>query len=185
MHYLRNITLTIALLLVTGCSVKGQKYTPDFNAINNLKNENLKSISVKSSNSESKNLMEISLRAAKMTSPYGGSFSKYLEESLKEHLKHASLYNESSNIKVAVLMLKNNVDIMGFSIGEADISAKFTVYKNNKIIHNKVYSIHHTWDSSFIGQVAIENALNNYPIAIQKLINKFTLNQDFLKKIKK
>ena len=185
MNYLKSITLAIALLLVTGCSVKGQKYTPDFNTINNLKNKNLQSMSIKSSNSVSKDFMTISLRSAQMTSPYGGSFSKYLEESLTEHLKYASLYNESSNIKVTVSMLKNDVDIMGFSIGEADISAKFTVYKHNKIIHNKVYSIHHTWDSSFIGQVAIENALNNYPIAIQKLINKFTLNQDFLKKIKK
>ena len=185
MNYLKNITLAIALLLVTGCSIKGQKYTPDFNAINNLKNKNLQPMSVKLPSTEPKNFMTISLRAAQMTSPYGGSFSKYLEESLKEHLKHASLYNESSDIKVTVSMLKNDVDIMGFSVGEADISAKFTVYKHNKIIHNKVYNIHHTWDSSFIGQVAIENALNNYPIAIQKLINTFTLDQDFLKKIKK
>jgi len=185
MQYLKNITLAIALLLLTGCSIKGQKYTPDFNTINNLKNKNLQSMSVNALSNTSKNFMTVSLRGAQMTSPYGGSFSKYLEESLKEHLKHSSLYNESSNVNISVAMLKNDVDIMGFSVGEADISAKFTVNKRNKIIFDKVYSIHHTWDSSFIGQVAVENALNNYPVAIQKLINKFTLDKDFLRKVKK
>jgi hypothetical protein len=183
MKYIRFIFLTSLLIFtMSGCSIKGHKFTPDFNSINELKDADLKPMNVQ--NKASGNDEAIGLRAAKMVSPYGGSFSKYLELSLEEELKQAALYNNESNIKISATLLKNDVSIASFSIGEADLSANFIVTKQDKKIYEKVHSIHHEWDSSFVGQIAIENALNNYPIAMQKLIDNFLLDEELKQVLK-
>lgn len=185
MNYIKRIlVLTIVILAISGCSIKGHKYKPDFNSINELKDANLQSMNIQENPLQEEKYKNISLRGSSMVSPYGGTFSKYLEISLKEHLLQASLFNNKSDINIMTILLKNDFDISGFSTGEADLSAKFIVYINNKIVYEKIHSIHHEWDSSFIGAIAIPNGLNNYPIAVQKLINKFLEDKELIELIK-
>ena len=63
--------------------------------------------------------------------------------------------------------------------------AKFIVTKENHEIYNKDHSIQHQWDSSFVGAIAIPNAQNNYPIAVQKLIAVFLTDPEFIKVVHK
>lgn len=182
MKYTKITFLALILIFtMTGCSMKGNKFNPDFNSINDLKDNNLKSMTVQKQNLKKEKDETIGLRAVNMTSPYGGSFSKYLEISLEEQLKQALIYNIQSDIKISAILLKNDVSISGFSIGEANLSANFIVINKNKKIYEKEHSIHHEWTSSFIGQIAIENAIENYPIAMQKLIDSFLLDKDLIK----
>jgi len=181
MKYFKIVSIVFIVLLTTGCSMKGNKFQPDFNSINKLKDNDLKSMTVQRGTSKKDKDEAVGLRAVKMISPYGGSFSKYLEISLEEELKQASLYDIRSDIKISAVLLKNDVSISGFSIGEADLSANFIVIKKNKKVYEKEHSIHHEWSSSFIGQIAIENAIKNYPIAMQKLVDSFLLDKDFVK----
>lgn len=175
------ILITLILLLTTtGCSMKGHEFKPDFNSINDLKDNNLKAMSIQNENIKNEKDETIGLRAVNMTSPYGGSFSKYLEKSLEEQLKQASIYDKQSNIKISAILLKNDVSISSFSIGEADLTANFIVMNKDKKVYEKEHTIHHEWESSFIGQIAIENAIENYPIAMQKLIDSFLLDKDLI-----
>ena len=185
MNYLKTLlVLTILILSISGCSIKGHKYKADFNSINELKDANLKSMTIQKDTLNHDKNEKISLRAMNMTSPYGGSFSKYLEISLEEQLKQSSLYDNNSIIKISATLLKNDININGFSIGEANLSAQFIVTINNTKEYQKIHKIYYEWDSSFIGQIAIENALNNYPIAMQKLINKFMQDKEFINLLK-
>jgi len=183
-YYKQIFILSILIFIVSGCSIKGYKYKADFNSINELKDINLQSMNIQRNTLNIDRNEQITLRAMNMTSPYGGSFSKYLEISLEEHLKQALLYDNKSTIKISTKLLKNDVNINGFSIGKADLSAKIIVTIKDKRMYEKVHFITHEWDSSFIGQIAIENALINYPIAIQKLINKFMQDKDIIALIK-
>lgn len=182
-HIRQASILLILILLISGCSVKGYTYKPDYTLRGEVIDSNLKSLSVERSTLNNSN-ESISLRAINMTSPYGGSFSRYLEIALEEQLKLSSIYDKNSTIKISTILLKNNVDISGISIGQANLAAKFTIIDNGKKIYDKTHTIHHTWDSSFLGQIAIENAKINYPIAIQKLINKFLMDNDFINVVK-
>lgn len=185
MKYIKQIlVLSILILTISGCSIKGHKYKADFNSINELKDANLKSMNIQKDTLNNDKNEQVSLRAMNMTSPYGGSFSKYLEISLEEQLKQSSLYDDKSSIKISTILLKNDVDISGFSIGEANLSAQFIVTINNNKMYKKIHTIHYEWDSSFIGQIAIENALANYPIAMQHLINKFMQDKELIELIK-
>lgn len=185
MKYIKQTTILLILILaISGCSIKGNKYKPDYSLRAELSDSNLKSINVERYTSINTN-EKISLRAQNMTSPYGGSFSKYLEISLEEQLKLSSIYDKNSAIKISTVLLKNDVDISGFSIGEANLSAKFIVTEDDQKIYEKIHTIKYVWDSSFLGQIAIENALINYPLAVQKLINKFFMDKEFINSVKK
>ncbi|WP_345985673.1 hypothetical protein WCX49_00735 [Sulfurimonas sp. HSL-1656] len=185
MFFFKSIAAVLfSVLLFSGCSIKGHPYQPDFNSINYLKDQNLQKMSVNGSESSDESDEEVSLRAANMVSPYGGSFTTYLQKSLQEHLQQAALYDKHSKIKITATLIRNDVDISGFSIGTADLSAKFQVENDGTNVYNKELSIHHEWDSSFIGQIAIENALDNYPVAMQKLIDAFLSDKTFLESVK-
>ncbi|WP_324170869.1 hypothetical protein [Sulfurimonas sp.] len=180
MRYFKLTLLALLLVLTTGCSMKGHKFNPDFNSINELKDTNLKSMTIQKNKFKKEKDESIGLRAMNMTSPYGGSFSKYLEISLEEQLKQASIYDTKSDIKISTVLLKNDVSISSFSIGEADLSANFIVMNKDRKVYEKEHSIHHEWDSSFIGQIAIKNAIENYPVAMQKLIDSFLLDKELI-----
>lgn len=185
MKYVKHILFSLSLVFfISGCSIKGNAFTPNFNSINDLKDNDLKSVGVKNNNGGNRTY-EVSLGRGSnvMTSPYGGTFQEYLEIALKEELKQSSIYDETSNIKIITTLLKNTLDT-GLSIGIADLSANFIIQVENKEVFNRTYTIKHEWESSFAAMTAIPTTIENYPIAIQKLIDKFLLDTDVIKILK-
>lgn len=184
MQYLKNIIFYVGLVLfVSGCSSKGIEFTPNFNSVNELKDNELKTMTVAKSNTPSAaaqaKTVLLGRGSNKMISPYGGSFQEYLETSLKEELIQASLYSNTSNVKIMTELLTNKLNT-GMSTGTADLSANFKIYVSEKEVFNKNYSIHHEWESSFAAATAIPSTLENYPIAMQKLIDAFLFDKDVI-----
>ena len=188
MKYIKHLIFAFGLIfIISGCSVKGIEFTPNFNSINDLKDTNLKSVNVKKNNFVgigTENSVSLGRGSNVMTSPYGGSFQEYLEISLKEELLQASLYSENSNIIITPKLLKNTLDT-GMSVGMAELSANFIIEIENKEVFSKTYTIQQEWESSFVAATAVPRTLDNYPIAIQKLIDTFLLDMDVQKILKK
>lgn len=187
MQYMKLILVSaIAIFTMTGCSTKGIQYSPNFNSINELKDNDLKKMDVKRSILDKDQNEAISLGRGtnKMLSPYGGSFSKYLEIALEEELKQAAIYDNESNIKIKTKLLKNKLDT-GMATGTADLSADFKILINDKEVFNRIYEVHHEWESSFAAATAVPVTIENYPIAMQKLIDKFLFDKDVIRIIKR
>jgi len=185
MKYLKQIFLAIGLVfIISGCSMKGVEFTPNFNSINDLKDGDLKAVSVKPQTRIGNTSISVGRGSNVMTSPYGGTFQDYLSISLKEELQEASLYNKNSNIEISTRLLKNIIDT-GISVGTAELSANFIIQIDQKEVFNKTYEIKHEWESSFAAASAIPVTLDNYPIAIQMLIDKFLLDTDVQNILKK
>ena len=70
------------------------------------------------------------------------------------------------------------------SKGTSDLSARFVVHKDGKEVYNKVHKSHLEWESSFIGSIAIPNAINKYSESVQKLVSTFLLDKDFINSVK-
>lgn len=185
MKYLKSITLLVIILIVSGCSSIAPNYQSDFKTVNGLKNNNLHSMKSGEFTEKDKTVNDITIRGGEMSSPYDKSFGKYLKKALEEELKQASLWDKSSNFEVSGILLKNELDGSGMNIGTADISAKFVVKKNRKVIYSKTHTIHHEWESAFAGMTAIPRAQNNYVTAIQKLLKAFFLDKELLVTLKK
>lgn len=185
MKFAKNSIILICLVIfVSGCTFKGHEYKSDMNIINKLNDESLKKVNVLPKSSKVENNYSINLRAAKMISPYGSSFNDYILFSLRKQLKQNDLYNPNSNIKIYTELMKNEVDIMGFTTANYQITSKFVIEKDKKIVYDKLLSIQHDFPSHLLGQIAIERGLSNYPKAIQKLISKFLNDNNAIKVLK-
>jgi hypothetical protein len=178
------ITL-IGLIIASGCTLTAVQYQTDFNVVNSLKDNEIQNLSVGDFESVDKSVENLSIRGSSMVTSFDGSYAGYLKNALIEQLQQSFLFHEEANIVISGTLLANDIDASGFSIGTADIVAKFIVTKENHEIYNKDHSIQHQWDSSFVGSIAIPNAQNNYPIAVQKLIAVFLTDPEFIKVVHK
>ena len=183
-YKLKKITFLIFGLsiytFIVGCSVKSPSYQSDNNLSNKLNNYELQTVNVeKTYNGNLINSDKIALRGANLVSSYGGNFQDYLEESLKIQLSQNDLYDTKSDFTIKTELLLNNVSIWGFSEANYNISAKFIINKKGKIVYETTKTIIHNFPSHFVGQIAIERGIDNYPIAVQKLIADF-LNDSYV-----
>lgn len=181
----RQLAVAAYIALLYGCTSMTPQYQPDFEMVNTLKDIPLAPMQVGEFTSASPELDKVSIRGSSLDSPFGGSYSAYLRNAVAEELKQASLWDSNSKIIIKGELLENELDASGLSIGEANLSARFRVDKNGKQVYDKVHTVHHEWDSSFFGNIAIPNAINNYPIAVQKLVNEFLLDIDLLHAVQK
>jgi hypothetical protein len=186
---LKNILFYILIIsFISGCTLKTAEYSVDNDISNILNEKKLNEISV--SSEINNNLMESNFRLklrgiVPIIPSTGGNYPNYIAHALKQQLSQNDLYKENSNTTIKSMLLYNNIDIWGFSIGYCTITVNFKVIKNSEIVYNKNLTISHQFPSHFVGNIAITNATVNYPIAVQKLIGKLLTDEDFLEIIKK
>jgi hypothetical protein len=77
--------------------------------------------------------------------------------------------------------------VLNASIGTADakLSARFVVTRAGAVKYDRELSVGSTWESSFIGAVAIPLAANNYEGQYRALISKLLDDADFRKSLAK
>ncbi len=177
------LTVTV-ILLASGCTAKGKIYTPNLDSVDKLQSKDLKQVKV-SHNIGGSVVYEISLGRGTnmMSSPYT-TYQEYLEKALTENLMQAGLYSEKSNIRIKATLLNNELDT-GLSTGSAILSANFIVLENDIEKFNKTLQVKHEWESHFVGAVAMPRTIDNYVIAMQKLVDEFLLNHEVLTILKK
>ncbi|MEI8610355.1 hypothetical protein L4D15_02525 [Enterovibrio norvegicus] len=169
----RFFTLLFIVASVSGCSVMAPPYQAGLLAGNDIRGAENVDMKTGHFTMEKPSLNKIGLRASNLVSPYKNSFSEYLRKGLEEELKIASLWNENSDVVVSAVLLENDVDASGINIGTADLSANFEVNAQGEKIYDRTHSIHHEWDSSFMGAIAITNSQLGYQEAVKKLLRNF------------
>jgi len=185
----RIVMLALVSLLGTvasGCSMMAPQYSASIENVQKLKEGG--SISAKvgkfDSNPDRANANPISLRGASLMSPYENSYAVYLVEAIKQELALAGKMNPDVDIEISGVLLKNDMDASGFSTATGDIEAKFIVKKGERILYSKIKTIHHEWESSFAGAVAVPRAQQEYPRLVQLLLAALYSDQDFLLALK-
>ncbi len=177
-------TSTVALsLLVTACSMQAPPYEASLENVQIIKRAKIEQVKVGTITS-TKQLDSISLRGSSMYSPVNKSYGSYLQKALEEELKLAKLLSAVSSTVITADMLTNDIDVSGFSEGTGEASAKFVVTRDNEIIFDKVISANHTFESSFIGAIAIPNGQAGYIDLVQKLIKSLFEDKTFVSAIK-
>ncbi|MES1191938.1 MAG: hypothetical protein ABUS47_12780 [Steroidobacter sp.] len=181
-------TIATCMLSLTGCmTITASRYDSNPANAEHLTAEHLVAVNVapitvqKGSTAKVKS---IGLRAATYVAP-SGSFCDYIHDALVDELNNADLIDDKANTIIDGLLIKNDVDIAGFSKGKADISVKFTVKRDGNTVFDKVISAHTEWPSSFLGDIAISRGASNYPLAVRELVGNLVNDADFLKALKK
>lgn len=110
--------------------------------------------------------------------PASSSFSQQLKEVIIAELKAAGLYDEKSSVQIEGQLMESQVDA-AIGIGTARLAARFTVDRSGKRVFDKVLSVNSQWESSFIGAVALPEAINRYSSLYKELAAKLFEDKDF------
>jgi hypothetical protein len=122
----------------------------------------------------------VGMRGANMeSSSPDRTFSGYIRDAVVAELRAAGRYSESSDRQVAVELLRHDVSVAGVKTGHADLSARFRVEGKSGILFERVIEVRHVWPSSFMGAVAIRAGLDNYPTAVQRLVEALFADPGF------
>lgn len=177
------ITSSILVLSLAGCSMQAPPYQASLENVQILKRAKVAPANVGTVTSDSK-LNKISLRGSKMYSPVGESYGAYIAQAIEAELKLANAWAPVSSTVITGELIENDIDVSGFSTGVGVSSAKFTITKNGETLYQKVISAEHTFDSSFMGNIAIPNGQTNYVNLINKLIKTLFEDQEFTTALK-
>ena len=162
-------------MLLINCAIFTPVKDVNFKIVNKVKLLNLKKMRTNAIIHNSPEINNVNIRSIKMISPFDMSYPKYLRYSLNEYLMQSNIWDPISEYVISGEMIKNKVNGDSIKLGYVLLEVKFEVEKQGEIIYSKIHKVKHDWKSSFIGAKAIPDAMNNYPIAIDKLIEDFLI----------
>lgn len=113
-------------------------------------------------------------------SPTQGSFALQLRDELAAELKAAGLLDEKSITIISGQLTDSMVDA-AISKGKGRLAAEFIVTRSGQTVFRKELAAERTWESSFVGAVAIPEAMNNYSALYKDLVSKLIDDADFRK----
>jgi hypothetical protein len=177
------LAMIAAGMALTGCAAVAPNYQATIKNTRTLQANPGGGATVGQFNAKDDSLNHISIRGGTFSSPYGDSYSEYIKEALRIELESGGKLSDKTGAVITGELLKNTLD-SGISTGTANISARVQVTRDNSRIFNKTFSVDTTWESSFVGAIAIPAAQRNYTNAIKQLIGKVVSDRDFQQAIK-
>lgn len=120
----------------------------------------------------------IAIRASTAVSPFDGSFASYLRETLATELKAAGLFDPASSVTIEGFLVDSQLDT-AITQGSGSLAARFVVLRAGKPSYDKLLKVNATWDSSFVGAVAIPAARNEYSALYRKLVSALLADPAF------
>jgi len=120
----------------------------------------------------------VTMRSVVLSSPYDGSFAKYLAKTIDADLTAGGKFDPNSDLVINGLLTRSD-ESDGMSEGHAELGAKFTLTKGGRVVYEKQMFVGAQWESNFVGAVAIPDAINNYTSLYDKLAIKLFDDKDF------
>lgn len=117
------------------------------------------------------------LRGSSMA-PAKGRWSQLLKDTLVAELSAAGLYNPASAWVIEGQLTDSRVDA-AISKGTGRLAAQFTVKRGGQVVFDKPLAIDAQWESSFVGAVAVPEAMNQYGAMYKQLVAKLVADPDF------
>ena len=178
---LRLPLAVLAPVLAAGCAMTAPPYQPSIDNVETLKRAGgpaaLGSFTVQAGGP---GVTSIGLRGSSMTSPVGADYAAYLANALSQELQLAGKLDPKSKVVITGLLLKNDIAAGGISTNSGEIEAQFTVIHGGQERYRGTHRVEMSWDSSFVGAVAIPKAQQQYPVMVQKLLTKLFADPAFV-----
>jgi hypothetical protein len=125
----------------------------------------------------------IGLRGNSMKSPYN-SYSQYLREAIVQDLKEAGHLDAAAAVEISAALIHNDLHTAGFSTNDGEIAAHFVVKRDGAVRYEADKEAKLSWDSSFMGAIAIPRAVQKYPELVGKLLLELYRDPAFIAALK-
>lgn len=126
----------------------------------------------------------VSLRGSQVQSPINDSFSQYLKETLRVELDAAGLLDPASQAVISGTLTESEADA-AIGTGTAKLGARFVVTRGQAVAYDRTLSTDASWESSFVGAVAIPLAAGQYQGLYRKLAGQLFDDPEFRKALAK
>jgi len=179
------LALTVSVLS-TGCAnFVAPDYSADYSAVDALKRSGLAKSSVGKVQPEdaAAKVNSISLRGSSLKAG-DTTFAGYVGRAMMSDLKEAGLYDANAQRRIDMVLLKNEIDVSGFSEGMGSIEVQLTVSEGSKTLLQKNYTAKTRFASSFAGAVAIPKGQTEYPNLVRELLASIYRDQAFVQALR-
>lgn len=184
MFIIKRLALLSIILTLGACSVAPPKYSPSYDNVQVLKQAKTP-VEVAPFKGANTSVGSITIRASPLSSPYGQDLVHYIQTALESEFQKAGILKKGSSTQLTAVIEENDLDTSSdFSVGKGTIKAKFTVTKKGKSVYNKSISVTSSWESSFMGAIAIPRAAESYPKLVEKLLKKLYSDKSFINSLK-
>lgn len=111
-------------------------------------------------------------------SPASGSFATQLRDEIAAELTAAGLLDPKSKIVIEGQLTDSMVDA-GMSTGKGRLAAKIQVRRDGRTLFDKEVVAEASWESSFVGAIALPAAINQYGALYKTLVGKLFDDTEF------
>jgi len=183
---LKYLVAVATVLLVSGCaSTNVPPYSPHYETIDRLRKLDIEKMSVGEVGPRDPDaaVNQISLRGATLKSP-SGTFASYLENALRSDLMEMGFYDPTSTTRIDAIIFKNDIEA-GLSTGTGVMEVMLTIKKKGKRTFEKTYVANIQFESAFVGAMAFDRSIPQYPNLVRALLRKVYRDSAFIKAVKK
>ncbi|HEY0105439.1 MAG TPA: hypothetical protein VGB91_05090 [Rhizomicrobium sp.] len=117
------------------------------------------------------------VRAINTLAAPGGTFSGYLKTTIESDLRAAGRLDPNAPVVLEGLLTRREI-VSSVGTGRAALAAHFTLRRDARVLLEKDIAVDATWDSSFLGAVAIPDAINNFTGLFERLSVKLLTDPD-------
>lgn len=179
---LNKLLVVVSAALLQGCAITAAQYSPAIDNVEVIKKAAAKPAAIGTFvvGAGLTSGSTISLRGNSMNSPVGQDYAAYLAEALRQELTLAGKLDPKSGIEISGALVKNDIAAGGFSTNSGEVEARFVVKINGVERYQSVKRAEASWESSFVGAIAIPKAQQQYPLLVQKLISQLFADAQFI-----
>lgn len=179
-HAFRLVALLAAALFLHGCALQAPRYQPSIDNVELIKKADLQPAALGAFTLQaSAGGTSISLRGNQMSSSVGADYAAYLADALRQELSLAGKLDPKSSFEISGVLLKNDIAAGGISTNSGEIEARFVVKNGGKTGYDAIKRAEASWESSFVGGIAIPKAQQQYPVLVQQLLAKLLADPQF------
>jgi len=109
-----------------------------------------------------------------------GSFSGFLRQALINDLTAASKYDSSAGTAIEGELLENTLSAAGAKNASAVLAVRFIVKRNGEMRYDKQVRQEAKWESSFVGAVAIPDAINHFSEQFRLILLRLYHDPEFI-----
>lgn len=179
MRSFKMLFAVCSVVALSACSTVAPPYAPSMDNVQTLKNAGTYQTKVTAFTADKPADAALPMRGSSLESPYAKSYAAYVTEALKQELSLANKLAADTDIEISGILLKNDFDASGFSVGTAKLEVRFTVKKAGQLRYDQVKTASHEWPSSFVGAVALPRAMQEYTVVVQKLLAALYQDKEF------
>jgi hypothetical protein len=126
----------------------------------------------------------VTARGSPISVEGGGSFSGFLRQTLISDLTAASKYDSTATNVIEGELFENSLSAAGSRNASAMLVVRFVVKRNGETRYDKQVRQAAKWESSFVGAIAIPDAINHFSEQFRLILLQLYRDAEFLKALR-